>query len=370
MVSKFTGRNIFNKPSCPFCGMLIDRPRELAMRMPHEMPVGKCVCGAAYAYDATGHNLGTAMIDALVFGCNGDWDLAWDLLPGEDYLEQQVGNYDFENHLVVHGGIYEGRRIAGTLYFVRLHQDVLEVTDEGSRRLMERSTPVPRARGASAKGKGRKPFSKKEVEALVKAYDVAPLLGMAEQDKRILRDLQRLLYSADKLERWRAADTMGKVSAVIAKNDPGVVSRLIQGLITSLADTAASSWGSLDAIGEIIRNCPEQFAGYMPQLYPFARDRALLADVLRALGRIGKVKPDLIRKKAFYFFPFLADPSPEIRGYAAILVGNLGAHEAKEGLEKLVNDPAAMEVYAHGALQNRTIGQLASEALGKLGDPQ
>ncbi|MCP4667094.1 MAG: PBS lyase [Deltaproteobacteria bacterium] len=365
MEGKFIGRDIISKPSCPFCGLLIERPKELEIRVPNEMPVGRCDCGAVYAYDVTGHNLGIAMIDALVFGCNGDWDLAWDLLPEEDYVEKWVENYDIETHLIVPSAVYEGRRITGTLYFIRLHEDIREVTEEGAKRRLERATPA--VQGLSTKQAGRKTFSKKEVEALVKDYKVKPLLSMARQDKRIIRDLQRLLYSVDKLLRWRAADVMGKVAAIIAQRDPRAISKLLQGLITSLSDTAASSWGSLDAMGEIISNRPDQFGGYMPQLYRYLKDRALLAEALRALGNIGRARPDLLRKKAFHFFPLLQDPDHEIRGYAAILLGNVGAHEAKGDLKKLVDDPAAMELYADGTLQNRTIGQLASEALGKLG---
>jgi len=70
--------------TCPFCGKPIERPRELATHRPREMPVGSCTCGAVYAYDATGHNLGAAFVEALVFACNWDWDLAWGLLPEED----------------------------------------------------------------------------------------------------------------------------------------------------------------------------------------------------------------------------------------------------------------------------------------------
>ena len=363
MVSRFLGRDIIGKPACPFCGMLIERPKELATRMPNEMPVGKCSCGAVYACDVTGHNLGTAMIEALVFGCNGDWDLAWGLLPEEDYVEKEVRNYDIETHLIVQGGVYRSRRIAGILYFIRLHEDIREVTEEGAKIQLERARSA--SLGPSGKRKDRKSFSKKEVERLVRDYKVEPLLSMAEKDGRIIRDLQRLLYSADKLLRRRAAELLGKVSAVIAKYDPGAISKLLQRLFTAIADTAASSWGSVDAIGEIISNSTEQFAGYMPQLYQFASDRALLAEVLRALGKIGRERPDLIRRKAFHFIPLLQDPDPEIRGYAAILLGNLGAHEANKDLTKLVKDSASMELYREGRLENRTIGQLASEALEK-----
>jgi len=364
MESRFLGRDIIDKPTCPFCGTLIDSPKELATRMPHEMPVGSCSCGAVYACDETGHNLGSAMIEALVFGCNMDWDLAWGLLPEEDYLEKLVENYDLESHLIVHGGVYGGRGISGVLYFIRLHQDVREVTGEGVERQMEMATAV--SQGSSSRKKGRKPFSKKEVEALVREYRVEEILGLAKQDKRIIRDLQRLLYSVDRELRWRAADALGKACELIALNDPGSISRLLQGLFTSLTDTAASSWGSLDAIGEIIRNSPEQFAGYIPQLYHLSGERALLSEVLRALGRIAEKRPDLIRKTAYQFIPLLQDPNPEIRGYAAKLLGNLDAHEAKEDLAKLANDPSALELFEAGTLEERTVSQIASEALCKL----
>jgi predicted RNA-binding protein len=312
----------------------------------------------------TGHNLGTALIEALVFGCKGDWDLAWDLLPEEDYMEGEVKNYDLDNHLVIHGGVYQGRRIAGILYFVKLHRNIPGVTEDGAKKGPDRAAAV--SHGLSAEKRGRKALSKKEVAAFVEAYDLKPLLSVAMEDKRIIRDLQRLIYSVDKELRLRATDALGKVSGVIAEYDSAAISKLLQRLFSASADTAASSWGCLDAIGEIISNNPEQFGGYMPQLYQFAGDRALLAEVLRALGKIGAVRPNLIRESAYRFIPFLQDTDTEIRGYATILLGNLGAQEAKDDLIRLEGDAAAMEVYADGRLEKQTIGQLASQALAKL----
>ena len=115
--SKFLGKEFASRPRCPFCGVIIDRPKELSTRRQGEMPVGICSCGATYACDETGHNQGSAMIEALVFGCDMDWDLAWGLLPEEDYIQEMVETYDYKNHLIVHGGFFEGRRIAGILFF-------------------------------------------------------------------------------------------------------------------------------------------------------------------------------------------------------------------------------------------------------------
>jgi hypothetical protein len=364
MVSRFSGRNIIEKPFCPFCGQLIPPPKELAERMPSEMPVGSCTCGASYAYDVTGHNLGAAMIDALVFACNGDWDLAWGLLPGEDYLEKQVENYDLDTHSIVSGAVYQGRRITGTLFFIRLHKDVREVTEEGAKRRLARATPLSPGQ-ASRQGPGAA-LSKSAVEKMVREYDLGPLLNVAGQDRRIIRNLQRLLYSPDKQFRYRACDVLGKVSAVIARENPGTISRLLLKLFAALSDTAASSWGSLDAIGDIIKNCPQYFAGYTPQLFQYAGDRELLPDVLRALGKIAESRPDVLRKKAFHFVPLLQDPDPEIRGYAALLLGNLGAGEAAEDLEKLSSDMESVEIYSEGILETRTIAQVAIEAMQKL----
>jgi len=364
MEGRFLGRDIIDKPACPFCSALIEQPKELAARMPHEMPVGRCDCGAVYSFDVTGHNLGSAMIDALVFGCNGDWDLAWGLLPEDDYLEKLVDNYDIESHLIVHGGAYEGRRIAGVLYFIKLHSDIQEVPEEGTKRQLNRATPV--STDLSSKPKGRKPFTKKEVEKLVKDYRVDPLMELAQKDKRIIRDLQRLLYSVDRLLRCRASDILGKASVVISQNDPGTISKLLQGLFTSLADSAASSWGYIDAIGDIIANSPGRFAGYLPHLYGFTRDRVLLPEVLQALGKIAVVNPKLIRDKSFYFIPLLRDTVPEVRGYSTILLGNLKAKEAEDDLRKLINDSYEIEIYRKGRLENLNIGQLASEAIERI----
>lgn len=361
MIGRFTGRDIIDKPSCPFCGMLIEKPQELDNRRPQEMPVGKCSCGAVYAYDVTGHNLGTAMIEALVFGCSGDWDLAWGLLPDEDYLEKEVVNYDFETHLVVHGGAYEGRQINGTLYFIKLHQDVLEVTDEGSKRLLERA--VSPTKKTSSGRKKRKAFSKKEIERLVYDYQIESLLAYADEDHRILRDLKRLLYSVDDLQRSRAAEAMGKVAARISLSDPGIISRLLQGLFTAINDTAASSWGYIETIGEIIKNNPRQFAGYLPQIYQFTRDRALLPDVLKALANIGLFFPNLIRRNTTRFMPLLHDPDPIIRGYAVLLMKNLKAKEAEGDLKQLLDDQSEIDVYQNGEINRLNIGRLAKEAL-------
>jgi hypothetical protein len=384
--------------------MLIPRPQEIPSR---EMPLGSCSCGAVYACDVTGHNLGSAMIEALVYACGGDWDCAWDLTPDQDYLDKQVKNYDFETHHIIHGGVYEGRRITGVLYFIRLNKPIAEKalparsdtpvspgSETSSNRTPRRSSakqevephgqePVapavrrnpPKLQSSFAKASedtripprpGDRGFLRRRVEDLIRSYDLEPLLEMAAQDKRLLRDLKRMLYSADKLLRWRAAEALGKVSAVIAQKDPGAISKLLQGLFTSISDTAASSWGSVDAIGEIIGSLPDHFAGFIPQLVQLSRDHSLLPEVLRAMGKIGETRPDLLRRFSYSMIPLLRDSDSEVRGYAAILLGHLKAYEAKEDLINLKEDITAIEIYRTGQLEKATLDRIATESLARL----
>ena len=325
------------------------------------MPLGSCSCGAVYACDVTGHNLGSAMIEALVYACGGDWDCAWDLTPDQDYLDKQVKNYDFETHHIIHGGVYEGRRITGVLYFIRLNKPIAE------KALPARSdTPVSPGSETSSNRTPRRSSAKQEVEDLIRSYDLEPLLEMAAQDKRLLRDVKRMLYSADKLLRWRAAEALGKVSAVIAQKDPGAISKLLQGLFTSVSDTAASSWGSVDAIGEIIGSLPDHFAGFIPQLVQLSRDHSLLPEVLRAMGKIGETRPDLLRRFSYSMIPLLRDSDSEVRGYAAILFGHLKAYEAKDDLIKIKEDITAIEIYRTGQLEKTTLERIAAESLARL----
>ena len=364
--SKFIGKTLTTPPACPFCGLLIEKPRELENRRQGEMPVGSCSCGAVYACDETGHNQGAALIEALVFGCNMDWDLAWNLLPEEDYKQEIVENYDYIRHLIVPGGFIDSRRILGVLFFIRLHEEVLEVTSDGFHKRLEKARNAHVLPVNAASHEGKKPLPKKEVENLVREYRFEPILDVAGYDKRLIRNLQRLIYSGDDLLRKRAADILGRACAVIGENDSGAVSKLLQALFYAISDTAAFTWGAFEAIGEIISHKTELFGGYIPQLYQFLADETRRSQALQTLAKIAGSRPDLLRKHTFHFFTYLKDAEPAVRGYTALLMGNLGAHEAKEDLEKLLDESHEINIYENGNLEKMTVGQVAKEALEKL----
>jgi hypothetical protein len=355
------GSEIISSPTCPFCGFYINKPEELHNGMPHEMPLGACKCGAVYSCDETGHNLGRAMIDALLFACNGDWDLAWDLLPEDDYITTQIERYDYPGHLIVKSGAYEGRNVTGVLYFIRLHDDVLEVTEEGFRRKLGKKPKTPNNKKEKENDRGR--LTKEEVERLVSEYDIEGIIKAAGREKKIIPYLQRLLYSADDLTRTRAAEAMGKATAVIAEHDPGVVKKLIKNLFIAITDTAASSWGAIETIGQIISSTPGLYASYTPQLYPFMSDKALLPNVLRALSLITAAAPEPFNKIRFSIISLLKEKEAEILASAAMILGNLRVKEALSDIMILKSDMREVSIYEGGYFKKMTLDEIVGSVI-------
>lgn len=359
------GRDFIKRPTCPFCGLLVEPPKELRTCRQGEMPVGTCSCGAVYACDVTGRHSGEALIESLVFSCDMDWDLAWNLLPEEDYLYEIVDHYDLANHMIVPGGFFEGRRVSGVLFFVRLHEDVLEVTAEGVRRKMEDAVPSFFERRMRRRPVKRK-ISKTEVERLVQDFDADALVEFAREDPKIIRMVQRFLYSGDRLFRQRAADLLGRITAVVGDSEPKAVSNLLQNLFYAVSDTAASTWGAFEAIGEIIARKPDLFAGYMPQLYPFLADATRRSQAVQALARIAESVPNLLRKITFHLIPLLKDPDPDVRGQTVRLLGYIKAGELREDMAELLSDEHEIILYDSGHLERTSVGAVAAEALRRL----
>ncbi|HUW64105.1 MAG TPA: PBS lyase [Spirochaetia bacterium] len=354
--------NLTLRTDCPFCGLPIERPKDMGTRRPGQMPVGACSCGAVYAFDVTGHNLGAAFIEALVFACNLDWDLAWGLTPEDDYLETIVETYDDETNLLVPGGSLEGRRIAGALYFVRMHDDIQAVTAGEVQRKLAHARPASIAPADTAPEE--RSLSRQDVETFVREYQVAPLLVNSGRSKRMIRDLQRLLYSGDDLLRLRAAEILGRLAARGASKD--AFANLLKQLLASPEDPGTFCPGALDAAGEIIARAPEIYAGYLPTLVQYLKNDKFRPEVLRSLGKIAAANPSLLRKQATRLLPFLSDAVPETRGYAALLLGYLKVTEAAKDLEDLQNDDCETLYYAGGTLAKKTVRQLAATALQML----
>lgn len=349
------------KPRCPFCSHKIEQPQELSSRKIIEFPLGLCKqCGAVYAYDITGHNMGSAFIEALLFACNEDDYLAFSLSHGDDYTDAVVGNYDIVTHTVVSEKIYNERFVRGALIFVKLFSQFQEATEQKVKEKFKAIQPIVKTKLRSEK------FSKEIVRQYVLENRKEDLVSLAEEDSRVINELQRMLYTPEEHLRWKIIDLLGEVSRRVGENRPDIISKLANNLLQSAASPAASAWGSLEAIGAIISSNPALFGEFTKPLLSFISQKDLWREVTWAIGKIATAAPGLARLAFRGLISLLDNPDPVLRGYASWALGNIGFDDVIGQLKALENDENKLTLWRDGDLQEVTVGRLAREAIRKL----
>lgn len=364
------------KPWCPFCGMDVGRPTEGSQRKMREFPMGRCECGALYVAEATGHNIGAAMVECLVSACNEQWDLAWDLVPEEDYLTGTVEDYDEVTHQVVVKRNLDGRAVRGVLYFVRLHKDVVQLVkrfeqkqggpiaaEQGPGEVSQDAGIEAGAAAAPEAKPVRKRADKEQVRQMAHRADIDALVVSYFEDPKTLRYLQRLLYEPDPAVRYRIAWVIGQVCGRIAARQPGPVADLLHRLFEACSDSAASSWGMVESIGAIIAARADIYGAFTRHLFNFIGDPGTREAVLWGLGEIAVSRPDLIRKTPFYsLFPLLNHSDPVLRALTLRLLGRIKAQEAGFQIMSLQHDQTPVTICEQGQSLTTTVGALSARA--------
>ncbi len=353
------------EPRCPFCSYKIEQPKELPSRKIVEFPLGVCEhCGAVYAYDTTGHNMGAAFIEALLFACNDDDYLAFSLSYGEDYTDVVVGNYDIITHTIVPEKIYNDRFVRGVLIFVKLIAQYQEATEQKVKEKSRTLLPITKTKLRSEN------FSRERVRQCALENKREELITLAEEDTRVMNELQRMLYIPDEHLRWQIIDILAEVSKKVGERRPDIISKSLSNLLQSAAYPGASAWGSLEAAGAIISTNPDLFGEFSPALLSFLRQKNLWKEVTWAIGKIATVDPKLVRYAFKALRSFLNEQDPALRGYAAWALGNLGYEEVIEELKNHLTDVEKLPIFRDSELKETTVAQLSKEAIEKLSKPK
>jgi hypothetical protein len=365
-----TRTTLKTRPWCPFCGQDVARPQYPDKRKLGEFALGSCECGAVYASDPSGFNVGAAIVELLVHACGDNWDMAWDLLPEEDYLTGRIEDYDEVTHQVVEKRNLDGRIIRGVLYFIRMQEDVADLSDrfQEKKKISGAQPVVPSMKTKVEKKpdsrRTRKKANKNLVREMVQNRNADGLVTLCFDDKKTLRLLQRQLYEPDETKRWGIACFIGEVCSRVATRKPGMVSDLLHLLFEACSDSAASNWGAVESIGSIIAARPDIYGSFTRHLLAYIGDPSTRVQVLWALGTIAGKRPDLVRNTSFYqLIELLDSPHAEVKGYMVRLLGRLKAKEVAGKIRKLQDDATVLTIYENGRPVNTDIGTLAKEAM-------
>jgi HEAT repeat protein len=214
----------------------------------------------------------------------------------------------------------------------------------------------------------RRPSLKENVAALLQVGEVEALKAMALDGQRITSTLLSLLFTEDEGLRWKVVAALGDVSQELGRKDIDRVRDLIQRLLWSLNDESGSiGWHAPEALGEVIsRNTKLIFAFGPVVASQLDIERNFWPGLLWAIGRIARERPEPLAFIMPRVIELLSDPEPRVRGMAAWALGQAGYSEAAEPLKGLVGDGGGCEVFEEGRLRGTSVGELASEALGRL----
>lgn len=364
------------RPWCPFCGQDVPQPSEPVQRKMNEFKVGTCQCGAVYTSDPTGFNVGSAMVECLVYACDDNWDFAWELTADDDYLTGRIDNYDEQTHQVYEFKNVDGRKVAGVLYFVRLTKDFAELskklkdhrqkTDEALLKPVSRFVIPPMEPARDPKRKKKK-ATKSQIRDLVYNGDIDTLVDFCFDDASTIRYIQRLLYEPDEGKRWFCAHVLGQVCARLATRKPGMVSDLLHRMFEACTDSASTHWGLLESIGSIIAARADIYGGFARHLLMYRNVPSSRVQVLWAMGTIAEQSPDVVRNTPIYsVFSYANSPEAITRAHAIRLLGRINAKELKGDIEKYTDDPNLVTIYENGLPCMVSVGDLARQALSQM----
>jgi hypothetical protein len=191
--------------------------------------------------------------------------------------------------------------------------------------------------------------------------------------RRVVNPLFSFFYHTDELVKWRSVTAMGVVVARLAHEDFESARIVMRRLMWNLNDESGGiGWGSPEAMGEIMARhdrLAKEYAcilvSYINEAGNFLEHEMLQRGVLWGLGRLAHARSELVRDAAPFLPSFMRSKDAVHRGLAAWVAGAIPSEMTEPLLKHLVTDEARINIFINMNLEERTVGQLAVEALSR-----
>jgi hypothetical protein len=206
-------------------------------------------------------------------------------------------------------------------------------------------------------------MQRNEIISLLEEKQYDELVEMAKKNtKGIFRLLIGITYDKSNILCWRAIDLTGIIAGEIAKTNPEVIRTMAQRLLWMLRDESGNNLSSApEMLGEIVRNSPDVFADIAPVIASFHDELMLRPGVLRAIFRIGEVRPDLITISWDFLMPYLQDEDPVVRAYAFLIAGAYKFTGSLPGMAKRKDDGDVVTLYCDGDFISVSVEEIAKK---------
>ena len=166
---------------------------------------------------------------------------------------------------------------------------------------------------------------------------------------------------------------MGVVVVRLAREDLEPARIVMRRLMWNLNDESGGiGWGSPEAMGEIMarhERLAKEYAcimvSYINEAGNFLEHEMLQRGVLWGLGRLAHARSELVREASAYLPLFMRSNDAVHRGLSAWVAGAIPSEMTESLLKHLTTDEARINIFINMNLEERTVGQLAVEALSR-----
>ncbi len=217
---------------------------------------------------------------------------------------------------------------------------------------------------------------KRRVLKLLKSQDFDKALKDIRRfpARRVINPLFSFLYDMDEAIKWAAVAAMGAIVGKAADENMEEARVIMRRLMWNLNDESGGiGWGSPEAMGEIMAVHEGLAKEYVHILLSYTRKDGnyletdgLQRGLLWGIGRLGQVRPELVKDAATYLMPYMQSLDAGVRGLAAWIMGLLEVEEAHSELESLTKDEAELQMVFDRKVIIRRVKDLAKDALGQL----
>ncbi|MDP2168669.1 MAG: HEAT repeat domain-containing protein [Thermodesulfovibrionales bacterium] len=166
---------------------------------------------------------------------------------------------------------------------------------------------------------------KDKITALLKQSDFDGLILTAGKDRAVLRHLISLTYDRGDVLCRRAVEAIGMVTAAMPHEEARKAAQRVLWMMRD--ESGGSAWSGPDILGEIVRGNPEPMLDIVPIIASFHEEDIFRPGVLKALGRIAEVRPEMVRPLREMIEAYASHDDPLVRGNAVYALGTLGLKE-------------------------------------------
>jgi hypothetical protein len=185
--------------------------------------------------------------------------------------------------------------------------------------------------------------------------------------------LLSFLYETNELLRGRATRAIGHIVSIMAENSPESARVIMRRLTWSLNDESGGiGWGAPEAMGEIMAQ-NEMLAGeyhrilisYLDENGNPLENELLERGVLWGIGRLARIRPELVRTAICPVLKQLMSTDPVKRGLAvwALLALKPDPELAVPLVASLLVDDSTVSIYEDGEIRIFRVAEMASGLL-------